>query len=190
MPNSVSLYCDGCGQKASDGHIARRLARLEWTTRYRPVHINTLLLGGLAPREDTEFLYAPSAEFRGEAAAVLQATGIVTEGKTANAVQEELQGAGFFLGHFLECPLEDDANVEREATGLLRERLASIATRIRRSLKPKRVVLIGEALEPVVEGFVALNLGCPVMLNDGKPFVFGAGGDESQITTFRQLCGR
>src|SRR5207237_3475151 len=88
---------DGCGQRASAEHIARRLRRLEWATRYRPVHIHTLLLGGVAPREDAEFLYAPGGGFDGEAGDLLRATGISTAGKAAEAVHTEFQGAGFFL---------------------------------------------------------------------------------------------
>src|SRR5437899_12101620 len=49
MTNSIALPCDGCGQAATAEHIARRLQRLEWTTRYRPVHIHTLLLGAYSP---------------------------------------------------------------------------------------------------------------------------------------------
>src|SRR6266700_3189000 len=78
MANALSVPCDGCGQMASPEHIAQRLRRLEWATRYRPVHIQTLLLGGVAPREDAEFLYAPSGEFRGEGQTVLRAVGIET----------------------------------------------------------------------------------------------------------------
>jgi hypothetical protein len=191
VANSIdlALRCDGCGQKASEEHLARRLRRLEWATRYRPVHIHTLLLGGFSPRKDSEFLYAPGEEFRGEAAAVLHAIGIAIEGKTGTTVHGELQSAGFFLGHVSECPPEDGADPEHAVTGLLRERLAWIATRIRRSLKPKRVALIGAALEPVVEDFVALNLGCPVMLDDGKPFVCDVPGNDAQIARLRKLCG-
>src|SRR5258708_87515 len=59
MINTMAMPCDGCGQTASAEHIARRLQRLEWTTRYRPVHINTLLLGAFSPQEERDFLYAP-----------------------------------------------------------------------------------------------------------------------------------
>jgi len=37
------LPCDGCGQPASAEHIARRLQRLEWATRFRPIHIQAPL---------------------------------------------------------------------------------------------------------------------------------------------------
>src|SRR5215467_8497277 len=71
----MELCCDGCGQMGSPEHIARRLRRLEWATRYRPVHIQTLLLAGIAPGEDAEFLYAPGGEFHGEAELLLRAVG-------------------------------------------------------------------------------------------------------------------
>jgi len=43
------LPCDGCGQPASAEHIARRLQRLEWATRFRPIHIQALLLAAFRP---------------------------------------------------------------------------------------------------------------------------------------------
>ncbi len=108
MTNPMALVCDGCGQAATAEHIARRLQRLEWTTRYRPVHIHTLLLGAFSPLRDGEFLYRSDGEFRGEAAQILEAVGISPAGKTRDAVHAEFQRAGFFLTHVLECPLEDE----------------------------------------------------------------------------------
>src|SRR5260370_19472966 len=106
MSDTNLLTCDGCGQYAPPAHIARRLRRLEWATRYRPVHIQTLLLGGVAPREDAEFLYAPSGESRGEGENLLRAVGVSLAGKLAQDIHAEFQSAGFFLTHILECPLE------------------------------------------------------------------------------------
>jgi hypothetical protein len=179
MTNSAALSCDGCGQAASAEHIARRLQRLEWTTKYRPVHIQTLLLGAFSPRDEKDFLYAPGGEFRGEAALLLDALGISTAGKTEEAVLAEFQRAGFFLTHVLECPLDRDAGTGAAAAALLAQRLPPVATRIRRSLKPKRVMAVSEGLEPVVEDILALDLGCPVVLDHGKPFRLesGAGGN-------------
>ena len=172
MTNSIALACDGCGQTASAEHIARRLQRLEWATRYRPVHINTLLLGAFSPQEEKEFLYAPGGEFHGEAAHLLDALGISTAGRTTEAVHAEFQRTGFFLTHVLECPLGGDAGNFAETAALLTNRLQPVATRIRRSLKPKRVALISQALGPILEKIQALELGCPVVLDNGKPFEF------------------
>src|SRR6266849_9854658 len=104
MTSSGALVCDGCGQTATTEHISRRLQRLEWTTRYRPVHINTLLLGAFSPIEEKDFLYSPGSEFHGEAALLLEALGMATTGRAADSVQAEFQRAGFFLTHVLECP--------------------------------------------------------------------------------------
>src|SRR5258708_36656939 len=102
MTNSSAWRCDGCGQTASEVHIARRLQRLEWTTRYRPVHINTLLLGAFSPQEEKDFLHAPGGGFHGEAAQLLDALGISTKGKAAEAGPREFQRAGVFLAARLE----------------------------------------------------------------------------------------
>jgi len=170
MTSAIDLPCDGCGQIASAEHIARRLQRLEWTTRYRPVHIHTLFLGSALPQKEEEFLYSPDGEFQGEAATLLEATGVSTAGKTAEAVHAEFQRAGFFLTHVLECPVENESGPAQALASLMEQRLTAVAVRIRRSLKPKRVVLISRALETILEKFVALPLGCPLVLDDGKPF--------------------
>src|SRR6266850_418529 len=109
MTSSIELPCDGCGQIASTEHIARRLQRLEWATRYRPVHIQTLFLGSASPQRQEEFLYSLTGEFQGEAAALLEASGVSTAGKTADVVHAEFQRAGFFLAHVLECPVENES---------------------------------------------------------------------------------
>jgi len=183
MSTTAALACDGCGQSASAEHIARRLRRLEWTTRYRPVHIHTLLLGAFSPLRDEDFLYAgggeDGGEFRGEAAQILDAVGISTAGKTRDAVHAEFQRAGFFLTHVLECPLDGDPTQREAAAALLAKRLQTMATRIRRSLKPKRVMCVTEELAPIVEDILALDLGCPVVLDHGKPFRLGDTAGES-----------
>jgi hypothetical protein len=186
MTSSSALVCDGCGQTASAEHIARRLQRLEWTTRYRPVHINTLLLGAFSPHDERDFLYAPGGEFRGEAALLLDALGISTAGKAAEAVHAEFQRAGFFLTHVLECPLGGDVAQGAEATARLRKRLQAVATRIRRSLKPKRVMAVTEALMPVVEDILMLDLGCPILLDHGKPFRLESGAGENGAVSLRE----
>jgi hypothetical protein len=186
MTNSIVLPCDGCGQTASTEHIARRLQHLEWTTRYRPVHINTLLLGAFSPVEQRDFLYAPGGEFHGEAAMLLEALGISTTGKAADVVHAEFQRGGFFLTHVLECPLDRDSEDRSEAAGLLARRLQPLATRIRRSLKPRRVVLISRALGPILGQILALELGCPVVLDHGSIFEFAGTAQDSAITRLRE----
>jgi hypothetical protein len=162
------MACDGCGQPASPEHIARRVQRLEWTTRYRPIHIGALLLGGFSPLADGEFLY--SGKFEGEGARLLDAVGISPTGKPPDAVLSEFQRGGFFLTHLLECPLESGQAGPLVCEGLLAKRISPVLTRIRRSLKPKRVILISGSLAPVVAGLLSAELGCPVILDGSQPF--------------------
>jgi hypothetical protein len=187
------LRCDGCRQMGSPEHIARRLRRLEWATRYRPVHIQTLLLGAVAPRDDAEFLYAPRCDFRGEGEALLRAVGIPFVGKPAETAHGEFQSAGYFLTHILECPVEPDtndavsANARTDASVLLRKHLPAVASRIRRSLKPKRVTLVTEMPQELVQDILSLDLSCPVVLDNGKPFRFDSSTEGTSLSRFREL---
>src|SRR5260370_24354055 len=132
MTISSELVCDGCGQEASAEHVARRLKRLEWTTRYRPVHIHTLFLGAFSPHDEKDFLYAPGGEFQGEAALLLAALGISTAGKAAEAGHTDFHRAGFFLTQILECPLENDGSLRTA----LENRPPTMAAAVRRAPKP------------------------------------------------------
>jgi hypothetical protein len=189
MTSSKALVCDGCGQVASAEHIARRLQRLEWTTRYRPVHISTLFLGAFSPQDQKDFLYAPGGELQGEAALLLDAAGVSTVGKAADAVHAEFQRAGFFLAHVLECPMEGESSSQAEVRAALKARLPAVATRIRRSLKPKRVMAITDALTLVVEDILTLDLGCPVLLDRGKPFRLANAAGENGQERLREALG-
>lgn len=162
MSNPSLLPCDGCGQLAAPAHIARRLQRLEWATRFRPVHIQALLLAGIAPQRDDDFLYAPQSTFHGEARTLLQAVQIPTEGKSHETVLSEFQKLGLMLTHVLECPLEEGVLPEQAPT-LLEKQLPSAVARIRRSLKPKRILLISADLQQLANKLLPIDLGCSVL---------------------------
>jgi hypothetical protein len=185
MDNTNALPCDGCGQIASPEHFARRLKRLEWSTRYRPVHISTLFLGAFSPVEERDFLYSPGGEFHGEAALLLNALSIANAGRAADLVHAEFQRAGFFLTHLLECPLDTGCENRANSASLLAQRLKPAAVRIRRSLKPKRVVLISLALEPVLGSMQSLDLGCPIFLDANKPYALDTSMSETAVASFR-----
>lgn len=174
MATSYFMKCDGCGQAASPEHVARRLQRLEWTTRFRPIHIDALLLGAFPPEIDSEFLYAAPAVFEGEAARLLDALGLLQAGKTSDVVLSDFQRRGLLLVHVLECPPAAGAASPPPLQVLLEQQLPAAFTRIRRSLKPRRIVLVSGALEPLAGRFVESNLGCPIVLDKGKPFALEA----------------
>ena len=177
----MELRCDGCGQAASPEHVAHRLQRLEWTTRYRPVHIGTLLLGAVAPKNDSDFIYSPAGAWKGEAKVLLAAAGMWPEGKPAEATLAEFQRGGFFLTHVLECPLERGAsgNIPQLITG----RLPALLARIRRSLKPKRLAPISMLLEQFLPALNSGDLPSAILLDLGKPFAFD--GDVATETALR-----
>lgn len=147
-------------------------------TRYRPIHIATLLLGAYSPGAEDEYLY--SGKFAGEAGGVLEACGISAAGKAPEVILSEFQRAGFFLAHLNECPLEESCASPGDAAACLEKRIGAVAARIRRSLRPKRVVLISEFLAPLVPKLSSPELGCEVRLAQGKPFALnGAEGAEA-----------
>ena len=181
MTDSMLLTCDGCGQPAAPEHIARRLRRLEWATRFRPLHIQTLLLGGISPRDDDEFLYNPSASIKGEARVVLDAVQISSEGKPREAVLAEFQKLGLMLTHVLECPV-DDITDSRE---VIEKHLLAVVARIRRSLKPKRVLLLSADLEHLADQLRRTDLGCPILPASDGTFLPSRTPREVEVQAFR-----
>jgi hypothetical protein len=165
---------------ADSAHISRRLRRLEWATRFRPVHIQGLLVGGIAPARDTKFLYSEDGAFAGEAGNILKAAQIPADGKPAEAVLGEFQKLGLMLTHVLECPLAEGVS-EGEVQGLIEKQLPGTLARIRRSLKPKRVVLVAAELAGFAEEFRRANLECAVLVDGGGVF----GGLGSGVEAFR-----
>lgn len=182
--NATLLPCDGCGQLADSAHISRRLARLAWSTRYRPLHIQALLLTGIAPQHDSDFLYSPNFAFSGEGADILQALQIPTEGKSPETVQTELQKLGIMLTHILECPLNATVSSPR-AHALIEKQLPSTIARIRRSLKPKHALLLSADLLPYAAQLHQANLGCPVLPSPSGVFLPSHPSTDAERTAFR-----
>jgi hypothetical protein len=185
MTSSASLRCDGCGRLADSDHIARRLRRLEWATRFRPIHIQTLLLAGVSPERDDEFLYSPEGAFEGEARNILRAVQVSTEGKSREAVLVEFQKLGLMLAHVLECPLADAVSSE-EAHTAIQAQLPSVMARIRRSLKPKRVFLLSAELHGLTESLRGAELGCPIFPTKDGTFLASNELEETQLRVFRE----
>jgi hypothetical protein len=156
------LPCDGCGQLVPAEHIARRLQRLEWATRFRPIHIQALLLAASAPESDSEFLYSPEAPFTGLAGDLLAALSISSAGKSNEEILADFQKRGLFLAYLLECPLASGTEPP-EAVDLLDRHLPQALARIRRSLKPKRALVLSQDLQRFLPQLCESDLGCPVV---------------------------
>ena len=184
MSNATPLRCDGCGQFATAEHISRRLQRLEWATRFRPIHIQTLLLGGIPSQRDDEFLYSPQPSIAGEAQTILQAVQISTEGKSKETLLTEFQKQGLMLTHVLECPLDTHACAS-ESHKLIQDHLPAAVTRIRRSLKPKRVLLLSAHLQRSAHQLHQMNLGCPVFPSPTGAYLSSANTGATELEAFR-----
>jgi len=178
------LPCDGCGQLASAEHIAARLQRLEWATRFRPIHVQALLLTAATPEAKEEFLYDPETRFLGLAGRILEATGVEREGKSFDEVLTEFQKRGLVLGSVLECPVESssDAAVLQE---LVERHLPSAVARIRRSLKPKRVLVVSEELKTFLAQLTASVPGCPVFYTPLKNATPAQSTPPEELAAFR-----
>jgi hypothetical protein len=188
--NTSEILCDGCGQPASSNHIAHRLQRLEWATRYRPIHLHTLMLGAISPQAPAEFLYSPEPELEevhsGEAANLVAAAGISSAGKSADAIQSEFQRRGIYLTYVLECPLDVPSSGAEFLSNALIARLPMIFTRIRRSLRPKRLAFISGSLTSLIERFASAQLGCELVLDNGRAFAL----DHSNCTDVTAAMAR
>jgi hypothetical protein len=178
------LSCDGCGQLASAEHIARRLQRLEWATRFRPIHIQALLLAAATPEADSDFLYSPDSAFTGQAGVLLSALGITTKGKSAEEVLTDFQKRGLVLASVLECPVEPGTGPD-EAHALLEHHLPQALTRIRRSLKPKRVLVLSPELQSFLPQLSESALGCPVFHTFFATSRGDFASDASELAAFR-----
>jgi len=183
MPNPILLPCDGCGQLADSAHISRRLQRLAWATRFRPVHIQALLLSGISPKHDSDFLYAPGTSFQGEARTILKAVQLTTEGKSPESILTEFQRLGLMLTHILECPLEEGVNPS-QARDLFEKQLPATLVRIRRSLKPKRVLLISSELHHLGDRLHRTDLGCPILPSPTGALLASSNPTESDFEAF------
>lgn len=196
MNSLKTLPCDGCGQPASPEHLAARLQRLEWATRFRPVHIGVLFLGAASPAAAGDFLYAGAGDSAQEAAAsalngegrhLLSATGLLAmaQGQASGraAALTEFQHRGYFLTHVLECPSEVTGGPDRTA---IENQLPLVLARIRRSLRPKRIAVIAQSLDALLARFAASELGAALLLDGGKAFALDAADPAATIARLRE----
>jgi hypothetical protein len=124
-------------------------------------------LGAIAPESDTNFLYSPAGAWRGEAAILLEVAGVAADDKSPEATLAEFQRGGLFLAHILECPLNGEGENVQE---LLATRFPAVLTRIRRSLKPKKLAPISQRLQPFLSALESGELGCSILLDRQEPF--------------------
>jgi len=164
--------------------VAKRLKRLEWTTRFRPVHIQTVLLGATAPERDSEFFYSPIEAFEGEASRYVEIAALENAELSKEQRQQMFQRAGLFGMHVLECPAKESDTAA--LSGLLATRLPYAITRLRRSVRPKRLALVSSHLDPFVKRLIEELPDCNVITNGGRAFSFDKGESTAAVAALRQ----
>jgi hypothetical protein len=155
--------CDGCGAPADEPHIRRRIERLEMATRFRPIHIQTLLLADAPPSRAEDYFYRTPRESESRSTdaqeffvEIMKAAGIAPDAAAGGeAALTEFQRRGFYLAYALECPVatrpELSERVEAASSTLLK--------RIEFSYRPKHVVLIGAAVKAIAPGLQKSSIG-------------------------------
>ena len=146
--------CDGCGAPADEAHIRQRIGRLEMATRYRPIHIQTLLLADAPPSRIEDYFYRPlrdgesrSSEAKDFFVEMMKTAGI-TPDAAANeeAALAEFQHRGFYLAHAVECPVPTPQELSERITAAS----STLLKRIEFSYRPKHVVPIGVAVKAMI----------------------------------------
>ncbi len=151
--------CDGCGAPADEAHIRQRIERLEMATRFRPIHIQTLLLADAPPSRIEDYFYRPlrDGESRSSAAKdffvdVMKAAGIAADASAnEEAALAEFQHRGFYLADAVECPVATPQELSERITAAS----STLLKRIEFSYRPKHVVPLGagvNAIIPVLRG--------------------------------------
>ncbi len=166
--------CDGCGAQADDGHIRRRIERLELATRFRPIHIQVLLIDAAPPaRAEDYFYHVANREGRSAASRdyfdeIAKCSGLtISPEMNEESTLAEFQHRGFYLAHVRECPAERtdewDGALGRLGTVMIR--------RVEKSYKPKYIVLLSASLGKLIPQFEQSEMRDRLILNQGKPFL-------------------
>jgi hypothetical protein len=154
------VVCDGCGAQADDAHIRARIERLELATRFRPIHIQVLLIDAAPPTRPEDYFYAVtkdrsirSMDSRAHFDELMKCAGFTSDA----AIQEEsalaeYQRRGLFLASAIECPIREGIGLE----AVVRKVAPTVLLRLKSSYKPKYVSLLSnpgrELIGPLSEG--------------------------------------
>ena len=186
-------FCDSCGLQVDDAHIRRRIERLELATRFRPIHIQVLLIDAAPPARETDYFYraAGNREERSVVARmyfdeIVKSAGIAT-GADLNeeAALAEFQHRGFFLAYTVECPV----GPPEALSAALNDMAPVMVKRVNASYKPKYIAPISPSMEELTPLFELSGWGERLVLNAGKPFVDPFLGDPQGQAEFGTSLG-
>jgi hypothetical protein len=166
--------CDGCGAHADDAHIRRRIERLELATRFRPIHIQVLLIDATPPARAEDYFYR-AAHREGRSAAsrdyfdeIAKCSGLtISPEMSEESTLAEFQHRGFYIAHVRECPAEGTNGLDEAL-----ERLGPVMIRrVEKSYKPKYIVLLSASLGKLIPQFERGEMRDRLILDHGKPFL-------------------
>ncbi len=171
--------CDGCGAPADQKHIRDRIERLELATRFRPIHIQVLLLGDApaALAEDYFYRSQPGTVERSAGSRAFFQEMLVAAGMPGDAAANEeaalaeFQRRGFYLADVLECPVAMVVDWRKS----IEAAAPTVIKRIEFSYKPKHVVAIGREVQGIL----------PAMLKTGSAnkFVMVGTGEQTSASS-------
>jgi hypothetical protein len=163
--------CDGCGAQVDEAHIRRRIERLEQATRFRPIHIQVLLLDAAPPSAPEYDFYRAAGSAKRSLASQLFFDEIAKcigrdprEATDDESVLTEFQRRGFFLAYAVECPVESPDLLASTLTS----RAPMLLLRINSSYKPKFVAPISQALRPLIPLLQRNSSSDGLILYDGE----------------------
>jgi hypothetical protein len=165
--------CDGCGAPVDEAHIRRRIERLERATRFRPIHIQALLLAAAPlPAPEDDFYRAAGSGPRSVAAQMFCDEIAKCIGRKPGetlpeeSVLTEFQRRGLFLAYAVECPVESP----EQLSAAVARRAPTVLLRLNTSYKPKFVAPVSPALQPLISLLQNNSWADRLLLHDGEPF--------------------
>ncbi|HEY0704264.1 MAG TPA: hypothetical protein VGD60_15945 [Candidatus Acidoferrales bacterium] len=166
--------CDGCGAQVDDAHIRARIERLEMATRFRPIHIQVLVLGVAPPAAPEDYFYraaqqgterSPGGRYFFDALIHCTGENSLRFASEAEALSE-FQRRGIFFTHVVECPAANAT--ERQAA--IARCAPSLVKRIQFSYKPKHLAPVWTELQAVLPLLAAAGWSDRLILDGGQPF--------------------
>lgn len=185
--------CDGCGARADDPHIQRRIERLELATKFRPVHIKLLFLDGAPPVRIEDYFYRAAKDRSVRSVAsrmqfdeLAKCAGSDTQGEI-NEEQAliDFQRRGLFLTYAVECPFED----QEDPQGALRRLAPTVMKRVQTSYIPTYIAPISQATRELIRLFGLIGWGDRLLLDKGGPWVDPYLGDAQHQAEFGTAYG-
>jgi hypothetical protein len=182
------MICDACGVESDDRHIRERIERLELATRFRPIHIQALVIDSAPPARIEDYFYRATKDrsvrsngSRQYFDALVSLNGAINDSESDEGVSlAEFQHRGMFLTYAVECPIADEGQL-----GVALRRFGpTLLKRVQISYRPKVVALLGPESQELIPGFQAAGWSDRVILDEGRPFVCPEQGDAADASRF------